>query len=245
MTLYAIGDVHGHPDKLGRALRLIEDDGGKDAEIIFVGDYIDRGPDSRAVIQHLIEGLDAGRNWTCLKGNHDRMMEWFLEDTPRHDPHLLVGYHWFHERIGGLTTMESYGVEVGPRERLWTVHNHARKAVPESHRDFLRNLKVAHYVDHYLFVHAGIRPGVPLDHQTERDLVWIREGFLDNDETHPCFVVHGHTPIQTPTLYHNRLNTDGGAAFGRPLVPIGLEDGKVFALMDEGRVELRPDDSHA
>lgn len=245
MTLYAIGDVHGHPDKLDRALRLVETDGGKDADITFVGDFIDRGPDARAVIELLMEGLAQGRNWTCLKGNHDRMMEWFMEPVPRHDPHLLVGYHWFHERIGGVTTMASYGVDVGERRRQLEVHADALEAVPSAHIEFLQSLEISREVGGYLFVHAGIRPGVPLAEQTERDMLWIRDGFIDMDDKHPWLVVHGHTPIETPTLYGNRLNTDGGAAFGRELTPLALEEGRVYALTDQGRQELTPDGSRA
>ncbi|MEL7153593.1 MAG: metallophosphoesterase, partial [Pseudomonadota bacterium] len=110
--IYAVGDIHGYTDELERALELIERDGGANAETIFVGDYVDRGPDSAGVLDILIEGQAEGRNWITLKGNHDRLFEWFMEDPPRNDPHLLVGLHWFHERIGGLETMGSYGVSL-------------------------------------------------------------------------------------------------------------------------------------
>ncbi|MEM8592351.1 MAG: metallophosphoesterase family protein [Pseudomonadota bacterium] len=240
MTIYAVGDIHGYPDKLDRALKLIEADGGQHAQIVFVGDYIDRGPDSRAVIERLIEGLEEGRPWTCLKGNHDRIMEWFLEDQPRQDPHLLVGFHWFHEMIGGLPTMASYGVDVSERERLFLVHARAREAVPQSHIDFLRSLKLTHQQDDYLFVHAGIRPGIPIEAQDERDLVWIRDEFLNYRRPFPKLVVHGHTPVDSPAHLGNRVNLDGGAAFGRPLVPVALEGKKAYALTDKGRAELKP-----
>ena len=112
--IYAIGDVHGQLRMLETALARIEADGGKDALIVFLGDYVDRGPDSQGVIECLAEGLESGRNWLCLKGNHDRMMQWYLEEPPRHDPYMMVGYHWLHERIGGTETLLSYEVGSTP-----------------------------------------------------------------------------------------------------------------------------------
>ncbi|MEO0487310.1 MAG: metallophosphoesterase family protein [Pseudomonadota bacterium] len=240
MTLYAIGDVHGHLDKLDRALRLIETDGGAEAEVVFVGDYVDRGPDSRGVIQRLIDGLEAGRNWTCLKGNHDRMMEWFLEPVPRHDPHLPIGYYWLHERLGGTDTLASYGIEIAPRTRLIDLAHQARPRIPDAHVAFLRGLKITHDVGAVFFAHAGIRPDVALLDQTEDDLIWIRDQFHAHTAPHPKLVIHGHTPIDTPTHYGNRVNIDGGAAYGGALVPVAIEGRRVFALTDDGRQELLP-----
>lgn len=240
MTLYAVGDIHGHLDKLDHALALIEADGGSEAEVIFVGDYIDRGPDSRAVIDRLIAGRASGRNWTCLKGNHDRMMEWFFEDEPRHDPHLLVGYHWLHERLGGLTTLASYGVEVSERVRLGDLHQQALPKVPSSHLDFLRSLPLTAERGELFFVHAGIRPGIRLAEQTEEDLVWIRQSFLKYKRAHPKLIVHGHTPVDANEHAKNRVNLDGGAAYGGALVPVAIEGTAFFNLTDKGRVPLKP-----
>ena len=243
MTLYAIGDIHGHIAKLDRALALIEADGGTDAEIVFVGDYIDRGPDSRAVIERLMAGLEAGQRWTCLKGNHDRLMEWFFEPEPRHDPHLLVGYHWFHPSIGGVETLASYGVSVPDRVRLSTLQSTARRHVPEAHIAFLRGLKLTHEAQGMLFVHAGVRPGLALNEQTEEDLLWIRQEFLEDPRPFDRPVVHGHTPVETPENLGRRINLDGGAAFGRPLVPVAFDGDQVFSLTDDGRVPLKPRDN--
>ncbi|MEM1374898.1 MAG: metallophosphoesterase family protein [Pseudomonadota bacterium] len=241
MTLYAIGDIHGHLDKLDHALALIEADGGRDAEVIFVGDYVDRGPDSRAVIDRLIEGLGAGRNWTCLKGNHDRMMEWFFEEEePRHDPQLLVGYHWLHERLGGLTTLASYGVEVPDRMRIGELHQIALPKVPQSHLEFLRGLSISAEREGLFFAHAGIRPGIRLSDQTEEDLIWIRQSFLQYKRAHPKLIVHGHTPAEANEHAGNRVNLDGGAAYGGALVPVAIEGTAFFNLTDRGRVPLRP-----
>ncbi|MEM9350061.1 MAG: metallophosphoesterase family protein [Pseudomonadota bacterium] len=240
MTIYAVGDIHGQLGELDRVLKLIESDGGIDAEIVFLGDYVDRGPNSRGVIDRLIAGLDAGRPWTCLKGNHDRMMEWFFEEEPRHDPHLLIGFHWLHERIGGLETLASYGVQPGPQARLNAFQSEAKPHIPESHLDFLRQLKITHEMDDLVFVHAGIRPEVPLGEQTEEDLVWIRQPFHDYTGPHPKLVVHGHTPVETVTHYGNRVNTDTGAGYGNRLVPVVFEGSETFTLSDQGRELLTP-----
>lgn len=242
-TLYAIGDIHGHLDKLDRALALIEADGGRDAEVIFVGDYIDRGPDSRGVIQRLIDGRAAGRRWTCLKGNHDRMMEWFFEPEPRHDPYLLVGYHWLHERLGGTETLASYGVTIPERVRMNALQRTARPLVPDAHINFLRGLSIAVERGDLLFVHAGIRPGVTLASQTEEDLLWIREDFLNHTSSHPRLVIHGHTPGRANEHAGTHVNLDGGAAYGGDLVPVAIEGTDFFNLTDAGRVPLRPRDS--
>ncbi|MEM1236581.1 MAG: metallophosphoesterase family protein [Pseudomonadota bacterium] len=245
MTLYAIGDVHGQLGQLDRALALIEADGGRDASVVFMGDYVDRGPDSRAVIQRLIDGLEAGRDWTCLKGNHDRMMEWFFEPEPRHDPHLLIGFHWFHERIGGADTLASYGVQIEPLTRLNDLQKQALPHIPLDHLAFLRGLKTTHVVGDLLFVHAGMRPGVALQDQTEEDLLWIRQPFHEFERPHPHLVIHGHTPVDEATHYGNRVNIDTGAGYGRRLDPVAIEGRRVFALTDQGRVELKPRDSRA
>lgn len=238
--IYALGDIHGHLGKLEHALALIEQDGGADAPLVFVGDLVDRGPQSREVIQYLIDGIASGKDWTVLKGNHDRLFEWFMEDEPRHDPYQLVNMHWFDPRMGGIETMASYGVAVTPSERLYKVHAEAKAKVPQSHVDFLGSLKTHHQVGDLLFVHAGIRPEVALEDQTETDMVWIRQEFHNYTDPHPWLVIHGHTPIEKNTHYGNRINIDGGAAFGRELVPIVIDGDQVFNLTAEGRVPLLP-----
>lgn len=238
--LYAIGDIHGQRDMLEGALERISADGGPEARIVFLGDYCDRGPDTRGVMDILATGMAEGRNWVCLKGNHDRMFEWFMEDAPRHDPHLLVGYHWLHERIGGLETLESYGVTFPDRTRLKDVHAMAKDAVPQSHVDLLRKLDLSHGTDRHFFVHAGIRPGVALDAQEEEDLVWIRDAFHMEAAPHPKIIVHGHTPVDQATHYGNRVNLDSGAGYGKPLSVAYFEGDTCFLLTPNGRELLRP-----
>ena len=238
--LYAIGDIHGQLEMLEQTLALVEADGGPGARIVFLGDYTDRGPDSRGVIERLIAGQEQGREWICLKGNHDRMFEWFLEETPRHDPHLLIGYHWLHERIGGVETLASYGLTFEDRTRLDDLHARAKEVIPAPHAEFLRSLPALHETPELAFVHAGIRPGVPLAQQHEDDLVWIRQPFHDHTGPHPKLVVHGHTPVEKPSHYGNRVNLDSGAGYGRPLTAAVFEGRSCWLLTDTGRQPLTP-----
>lgn len=240
MNVYAIGDIHGHLDKLIRALDLIQSDGGEDAEIVFVGDYVDRGPDSRAVIDHLIQGRSDGRQWTFLKGNHDRAFQYYLQPRPQFDPHMLLGMDWLHDRIGGKETLRSYGVEIEDGARHENVHAQARELVPQEHLNFLDQTALIHRREACLFVHAGIRPGVPLGAQSEQDLVWIREPFLSSTQDHGPLIVHGHTALRYPEHRGNRVNLDGGAAYGEMLHPAVFEGRECWLLSESGRVPLIP-----
>lgn len=239
-AVYAIGDIHGQADALDQALDRIERDGGPDAPVVFIGDYVDRGPDSNGVLQRLIDGTAQRRNWTCLKGNHDRLMAWYLDDPAYHDPYLLAGYHWLHDAIGGRQTLASYGLHLPERIRMKDAATEGRMAVPPSHLAFLRQLPLTHSLPGYVFVHAGIRPGISVQAQDPEDLLWIRQGFLDNIQDHGALVVHGHSAVPQVTLYPNRLNLDGGAGYGRPLTPVVIEGTEIFALKATGRHRLTP-----
>ncbi|MEL6452686.1 MAG: metallophosphoesterase family protein [Pseudomonadota bacterium] len=236
--IYAIGDIHGQKAELDRVLDLIETDGGQGAQIVFLGDYTDRGPNSRAVLDTLIAGRDAGRNWTFLKGNHDRMFEWFMDTPIRHDPHMMVELYWLHERLGGDTTLASYGVDAGGRRREQDVQTDALAAVPGAHLSFLRDLRLMHVVGDLMFVHAGIRPGVAIRDQTEADLLWIRQEFHNHTDPHPKLIVHGHTPVKEPTHYGNRVNLDTAAGYGAPLTAAVFDAGAVWRLTADGRQPL-------
>ena len=239
-SIYAIGDIHGHVGELDRVLELIEADGGAKEKAVFLGDYIDRGPDSRAVLDRLVEGIAAGKDWVTLKGNHDRLFEWFMEEEPRQDPHMLIGYHWFHERIGGRETLQSYGLDIDPKTRLKALHDEAQEAIPDSHLELLRNLELTFETEHLFFCHAGIRPEVPLHQQDEEDLVWIRQEFHAYSQPHPKLIVHGHTPVRAAQHYGNRVNLDSGAGFGDPLTVAVFEEDEVWKLTPEGRVLIAP-----
>lgn len=238
--IYAVGDIHGQLGMLDLALDRIERDGGARAKTVFLGDYVDRGPDSRGVIDRLIQGQAQGRDWVTLKGNHDRLFQWFMEDPPRHDPHLLVGYHWFHDRLGGIETMASYGVEIPDQTRLQVVRAAAQQAVPSEHIAFLDKLPLVHQTGDLLFVHAGIRPGISLQDQTEEDLVWIRGDFHQFTDPHPYLIVHGHTPVDAATHYGNRVNLDTGAGYGYPLSVAVFEGTDCCLLTENGRKPLLP-----
>jgi len=238
--IYAIGDIHGQCEMLVAALQRIEADGGPDARIVFLGDYTDRGPDSRGVIELLQRGKAEGRNWVTLMGNHDRMFSMFLEDYPRTDAELLIGHHWLHPRIGGVETLASYGVDVVEGDRTNGVHARARSAVPQQHLEFLAGLPSHHQEAGLLFVHAGIRPGVALADQSENDKIWIRREFLDYRNPHPWLVVHGHTQVPQPEHHGNRVNLDSGAGYGRPLTAALFEGREAWVLTDAGRVALLP-----
>lgn len=238
--IYAIGDIHGQIEMLHETLERIERDGGKNAKIVFLGDYVDRGASSDKVIELLMDGVQAGKNWTCLLGNHDRMFTMFLEDYPRTDYRLKPGYDWFHKNIGGVETMAAYGVEVHSERRLFQIHEEAKQAVPQTHLDFLGSLPLTLEQDNLLFVHAGIKPGLALKEQHPDDLVWIREGFLDHTAPHRWLVVHGHTTIDAATHYGNRINLDSGAGYGKPLSTGVFEGGESWLLTDNGRQALTP-----
>lgn len=238
--IYAVGDIHGQLGMLDDALARIEADGGAGAQVVFLGDYVDRGPDSAGVIARLADGIDAGRDWVCLLGNHDRMFRWFMADPPRTDPYLMVGWDWFHPRLGGADTLASYGARPMENERVFRLHRRARAAVPERHLAFLDGLQTRHERDGVLFVHAGIRPGVPLEAQTEEDLIWIRDEFHDHAGPYPWLVVHGHTPVAQATHYGNRINLDTGAGYGNPLSVAVFEGRDAFLLTPQGRVALVP-----
>lgn len=236
--IYAIGDIHGQKVELDRVLALIDADGGPDANIVFLGDYTDRGPNSKAVLDTLIAGQQTGRNWTFLKGNHDRMFEWFMQRPIQHDPYLMVELYWLHPRLGGDTTLASYGVDAGGRRREKDVQVDAHTAVPASHIAFLQGLKLSHTVGDLMFAHAGIRPGVAIEDQTEEDLLWIRQEFHEHTKPHPKLIVHGHTPVDVATHYGNRVNLDTGAGYGHPLTAAVFEGTQGWLLTENGRVPI-------
>jgi serine/threonine protein phosphatase 1 len=249
MRAYAIGDIHGHLDLLRTAHDWIEADrartGDSRAPVVHLGDLVDRGPDSAGVVEFLMRGQAAGQAWVVLKGNHDRMFAAFLDDPKAQDPGLRHQFSYLHPAIGGAETLEAYGVRSAADRPVAKVHADAVAAVPAAHRDFLEGLPTHLELDSVLFVHAGIRPGVPLPQQAETDLVWIRAPFLDHPGPHPWLVVHGHTAIESPTHYGHRVNIDSRAAYGGPLTAVVIEGREVHVLGPHGRRPLLPDPSAA
>ena len=238
-SIYAVGDIHGQAKELDRVLNLIEADGGVDAKIVFLGDYVDRGPDSKAVVQRLIEGVKSGRNWHCIKGNHDRYLTRFVSDMTVYDPRTSTGLFWFNPRLGGDKTLLSYGVNAHDGQELEPIFAKAQELVPQEHLDFLQERPLFIETESMIFVHAGLRPGVRLEEQSEDDMMWIRDGFLDFTESFGKLIVHGHTALEYPEHAGNRVNLDGGAGYFRPLHAAVFEGGHCWLLSASGRVPLR------
>lgn len=215
----AIGDLHGRIDLFEQLLPRIEDVARKSASrhktLIFVGDYVDRGSRSADLVERLLQGFE-GYETVFLKGNHDETLLQFLGDP-------AVGDVW--RNFGGLDTLRSYGVVHAPGQDWAETRNAFALALPQSHIQFFKNLKLQHTVGDYLFVHAGVKPYVPLQEQTEQDLLWIREEFLESKANFGRIVVHGHTPTREPVVRHNRIGIDTGAYMS----------GKLTALVLEGR----------
>jgi serine/threonine protein phosphatase 1 len=240
--IYAIGDIHGHADKLREAHRRIEEDwhkigGTGRPTVVHIGDICDRGPGTKDAIQFLIDGIAAGADWIVLKGNHDRMFSNFLATGETRAEALGGGLTWTSPRVGGEATLASYA-----RRRLLENEDkylrRVRAAVPKAHAAFLVNLPIWYRAQSMIFVHAGIRPGFPLEAQDEEDLLWIRDDFLWHLGEHEALIVHGHTPVDEPTHYGNRINIDTGAGWGNHLVPVVFEPGRFYALTENGRNPL-------
>ncbi|MDH3473685.1 MAG: serine/threonine protein phosphatase [Rhodospirillales bacterium] len=219
--VYAVGDIHGCPEKLRVLHRMILGDAADAPErrvVVYVGDYIDRGPDSREAVDLLIEEPLEGFESIHLIGNHEAFLLEFLDSEMGAMPWLMNG---------GDATCRSYGVDpyVPPdlTDRFSWLRQALAERLPEAHLAFFRGLVPHHVEGDYLFVHAGIRPGVALADQDPADLIWIREPFLGSDEDHGKMVIHGHTPTAVPDLRHNRIGIDTGACFGGPLTALVLE----------------------
>jgi serine/threonine protein phosphatase 1 len=220
--VYAIGDVHGEAEMLETLLARIRED-AHEAEAtrnvaVFLGDYVDRGSDSRLVIDLLLS--DPLPNFECvhLKGNHEAAFKGFMAAPEDH-------LHWL--TFGGVSTCASYGVDTAaPPEggdMLTWLQERLNEAVPDNHKDFLARLALSHEEGDYFFAHAGIRPGVPIEEQEAEDLLWIREAFLHSSLDHGRIVVHGHTPEWSPVVRTNRIGIDTGACFGGALTALVLD----------------------
>ena len=216
--IYAIGDIHGCADLVDELVLKIADDAGNhdQSRIIFLGDYVDRGPDSKGVLDRLILLKEKHPNTVFLKGNHEALMLDFLtnpDDT----------MHWLD--WGGEETLQSYGLrELAGRQPQEISQEFAEK-LPADHLTFLHSLTVTHLAGDYLFVHAGIRPGVALADQEEEDLLWIRKRFHKTpaEERLEQTIVHGHQPVKKPMDKGWRIDVDTGACWSGKLTAVVLE----------------------
>lgn len=229
-VVYAVGDIHGRLDLLLELETAIRADaarrGAARRVIVHLGDYVDRGPESRGVVGHLAAGPGAGFEMVALLGNHERMMLDVLDAVEPPGAWLANG---------GGATLASYGVGPVDRRALGAVDALAlgaalRDALPAAHRAFLRALAPSHREGDFLFVHAGIRPGIALEDQIEDDLLWIREPFLSANTDHGCVVVHGHSIVAAPVFRSNRIGIDTGAFRTGVLTALAIEGDRVEML---------------
>jgi serine/threonine protein phosphatase 1 len=225
--IYAIGDIHGRADLLSELFTRIDDDIRArpiaDSIHVFLGDYIDRGPNSRQVIDLLIE-RQRRHDVLFLKGNHEDCALQFLSD-----PTVLPAW----QSIGGVNTLLSYGVmptRGDDPESHQKVSTALREAMPDSHRRFMGGLALSFACGDFFFVHAGVRPGIPLQRQSQRDLLWIRDDFLLHEGDFGMVVVHGHTPVYKPEIRLNRINIDTGAYATNQLTCLILEGDSIAFL---------------
>ncbi len=219
--IYAIGDIHGRADLLITLMEKIKVDSanlpeGTHVQIVFLGDYIDRGLQSRNVVDYFLGDKLDGFETIFLMGNHEEALLRFFDDEN-------FGKQWV--RYGGGETLYSYGFQppntrasLGSHETMiaaqnaWTrVWEGFREKLPKPHLEFYRNLKHYHIAGDYLFVHAGLRPQVALEEQTQRDMLWIRDEFLDDREQFSHLIVHGHTPTEDVVQDGRRIGLDTGA----------------------------------
>lgn len=209
VAVYAVGDVHGCLDELLALEAIIADDASRlpgEKLIVMLGDYVDRGPRSADVLEHLTRPAPAGFHRFCLMGNHERFMLDYLGDR-------IALADWL--TVGGLPTLASYGIDPSELRALnsdpTSVDARVRAAIPAHHADLLRAMPILIDTGHYLFVHAGIRPGIAIEEQRDEDLLFIRKAFHDASDSLPRYVVHGHTPVATAARVGRRMNIDTGA----------------------------------
>jgi len=221
IRIYAIGDIHGRADLLSAIFTRVDyslkANPVKEAVHVLLGDYIDRGPNSREVIDALI-ARRRQHMMICLKGNHESYAIRFLSDP-------CVLSEW--KQVGGINTLLSYGVKPSTRDdpkQRQDVAAAFRQALPESHQRFLQSLALSFTSGDFFFTHAGVRPGTPLSEQREHDLLWIREDFLLHEEDFGKIIVHGHTPTKMPDVRPNRINIDTGAYATGLLTCLVLQD---------------------
>jgi serine/threonine protein phosphatase 1 len=227
IRIYAIGDIHGCADILKKVFGAIDHHLARAEPVralhVFLGDYIDRGPDSRRTIDLLIERSRRHES-VFLKGNHEAFLLDVLEDASRLEA-------W--REYGGFQTLMSYGLapSIRPdRDEQNELVQGLLRDMPDHHRHFLSNLRPCFSCGDFFFAHAGVRPGVPLRRQREEDLLWIRDEFLQSEEDFGKFVVHGHTPVLKPEIRPNRINIDTGAYATGILTLLTIQGEQMFTI---------------
>jgi len=217
---YAIGDIHGRDTLLERMHTRIEHDPYREKDapkptVVYLGDYIDGGPESGKVLDRVMHGSDAFET-IALLGNHEALMLDCLETDDR-----AVWWNWLSN--GGDKTLEALGI---PFKTYGFSSQALTGALGRERIRWLRSLPIYHVVDNYLFVHAGIIPGTPLEKQQAKDMLWIRTRFLESQADHGYTVVHGHTQTEEPEVKQNRIGIDTGAARPKTLTAVALSSSK-------------------
>ncbi len=211
--IFAIGDIHGCVSPLDKLLAKLEIDAKNDT-LLFIGDYIDRGPDSRGVVDRILDIRGNLKNVVCLRGNHEQMfLNFYLEGR---DEDLFM-YN------GGISTLISYGLAGEGKKDA---------KMPESHLEFYSTLRPYYITDDYIFVHAGLRPGIPLDRQDPDDMLWMRHEFIKSTYDFGKIVVFGHTTISfsTPLIDKRKIGLDTGAVYGGKLTCVELPETKIYQV---------------
>lgn len=219
--IYCIGDIHGRDDLLAVMHSLIRHDAegytGRKV-VIYLGDYIDRGLNSKNVIEQLLHHPLPTFEQVFLRGNHEQFLQLFLQ-VPE------TAIDWI--KFGGHATLYSYGVKLQGmpyrKSQLQEIHRQLQELLPEAHKRFYEDLHLTHCEGDYFFVHAGIRPGIALQRQKEEDLLWIRDVFTGSSRKHEKVIVHGHTISEEPEILPNRIGIDTGAYFSGILTCLVLE----------------------
>ena len=211
--IFAIGDVHGCLGKLQTLITNIDADPQKDT-LIFIGDYIDRGISSREVIDYVIGLKKEYKKVVCLLGNHEHMFIHYLAGVDK-DMYL---------ENGGTATIHSYRISLSnePKKR--------KAKIPLEHLHFLESLLLHYETEDYIFVHAGMKPGLPLGEQTMHDLLWVRNEFIDAEDDFGKMVVFGHTPLSYPLIMPNKIGIDTGAVYGGKLTCVELPAVKIHQV---------------
>ncbi|HEU17760.1 MAG TPA: serine/threonine protein phosphatase [Deltaproteobacteria bacterium] len=210
--IFVIGDIHGCLDKLKTMMNRLDLDGENDT-LVFIGDYIDRGPDPKGVVDFILDLKTRLKHVVCLLGNHEQtFLNYYHHGT---DAQLFY-------LNGGETTVESYGMVETPEGK--------KINVPEDHLEFFDSLLPYYETDDYIFVHAGIRPGVPMNKQNIEELTWIRYEFIRHTYDFGKIVIFGHTPLSEPMIEHNKIGIDTGAAYGGELTCVVLPDKEIIQV---------------
>ena len=211
--MFAIADIHGCAQKIRELIGLISANQEKDT-LIFIGDYIDRGSASRDVVDYVLQLQKEFKNIFCLLGNHEQMLWNYLEGV---DEEIYL-YN------GGKSTLSDYGIKSSDSPDV------RKKKIPEEHLLFYRSLLPYHQTKDYIFVHAGLIPGISLDKQTIDDLLWVRHKFIDSDYDFGRRVIFGHTPMTNPLITANKIGIDTGAVYGGKLTCLELPKVKIYQV---------------